>query len=571
MKNYFATIVLGLICAVCLIGCSKDAPSQKVLDGGITYISLNLDASYLLDAENPVIKSASSGKYLSQNKATTTTKFNASFYSEFTLEETNRNTSKFASFKSVKLNKLSAKEGTTMPTDTNNPKYKKMEVGVKYMVLIFDHEDNHVGSSLATVGEETRVPVRYNENYELTTNNYYRIVAFTFNTKDAAHFDGLSLDPSQTNNNPQIVFPSDKEFYYHNSDFLLDPKANYENPPILNVIFFPQTVRVGITVDARGVDANVKKVSGSFSSFGYRKTARFGLKLNRIVEKIDLDESAFPYDFTIVGDHDSLSISRFVYMDLKDGTAELSNFNVVLKELVLQRKGDAKETTVLTSPATKSYNFGNINLTKGKYFNGRINLFSGFQLGNVIWSYGNLYYDAADTTNAQYKFRNDPSEGYKTLTDYWVHNKQFPRSESSGGADMDPCTLVYPGGWRMPTKGEAEMINLTDKDYISSYNFVDATGDSDERNFDYLALNNNLGQQIKFYAFGMRDGLVYSGEGVDGLFWTSTSKLRTQADILRITITSTGDKESNGSIKYPDFVVSSVRGLNIRCVRELRN
>lgn len=568
MKNFFATLVLGLFCSVCLISCSKNTPIQMGLDAGITYINLNLDASYLVDSDNPIIKNASSSKYLTQNKPTTTSKFNANFYSEFNLEETKRNSYKSTSFKSVKFNKLSAKEGTTMPTDTNNPKYKKMEEGVRYMVLIFDHEDNHVGSTLATVGEETRVPVRYKASYELSANNSYRIVAFSFNTKDADQFNLLNLDPTHSTNNPEIVFPSDKEFYYHNSDFLLDPKTNYENPPKLNVIFFPKTVRVGITVDARGVDANVKKVSGSFSSFGYRKTARFDLKLNRVVEKINLDESAFPYDFTIEGDHDSLSISRFVYMDDEDGAAELSNFKVVLKELVLQRNGDANETTILASPATKSYEFGNISLTKGKYFNGRINLVSGFEVSGILWSYGNLYYDSLDTSN-KYKIRKGANEGYQDLeTDYWAFNSVLSGVNRSG--DVDPCTLVYPQNtWRMPTEADARNL-YNNSNLESSYYYG--------RNIDdisYVEYKNKSSENtIQFYGHGYYrnyDNFVGSEDAsYYGMFWlsTGTSILK---DVFMFTINRIDFTRATPQYSITENLTTSRHRMNIRCVRELRD
>lgn len=574
MKNVFA-ILSCLILITFLTSCSKEQ-YEDTKDDKVMYIKLDINAMLVVDAKNEKLeRQASASQNFSKQSAGPIIKTDAldqMYFSEFSINEYNRNTNDVSkNLKSALENKVASLEGNNMPVYDDISKYKKLEEGVFYMVLIFDNEDNHVGTTLMKSGDvDATIPVRFKEDYELTALNYYRIVAFTFNTKDEKDFHNLNLDPSQTNNKPKIIIPSDKEFFYHNGSFLLDPKADHPTPPKVNVIFLPQTVKVGITVDARGVGAKVKKIAGTFGSFGYRKTANFDLKLNRVIEKIELDEETFSYDFTIFGDQDSLSINRFVYMDDTDGVNQLNNFSVVLKELVLQRDGEDNETTVLSSPSTKSYNFGDINLSKGKYFNGRINLFNGFQIGDVIWSYTNLYYDANAPEGHQHKFRASASDGYKELTDYWNFNKEFPKSEDNSGRDLDPCSLVYPGGWRMPTIDEATLATPSNNN-LKSFSYLDASGSSTERDYDYMELVNNEDQKIRFYAFGMRDGLVYTGEGANALFWLTGSALKTQADVFRIAILKTGNDSGDGLIDYPDFVLSSGRGLNIRCVRTLRN
>src|SRR5690606_29164765 len=92
--------------------------------------------------------------------------------------------------KSALGNKVASLEGNNMPVYDDISKYKKLEEGVFYMVLIFDNEDNHVGTTLMKSGDvDATIPVRFKEGYELTALNYYRIVAFTFNTKDEKDFD----------------------------------------------------------------------------------------------------------------------------------------------------------------------------------------------------------------------------------------------------------------------------------------------------------------------------------------------------------------------------------------------
>ena len=477
MKFFSGIFIFFVTIAVLLNSCTKDAEVNDTSGDFLTgYIRLDMEAMLYEDESSAITKEAAVGaqKKLNQVRETVvqTDNFGNSFYSEFSVDESIRKSGmELKDLKSALKQKVAAKEGVNMPSDTNNPKYRKVEKGVKYMVLIFDNEDNHIGTTLTEVGKEEPIPVRYKADYEFSLANYYRIVAFTFNTKDARDFDNLNLDPEQTNNTPKIVFPSDKEFYYHNSDFLLDPMKEYQTPPKVNIILLPQTVKVGITVDARGVNAKVKKVSGTFGSFAMRKTARFDLKLNKVLEKFEVSEQNFPYDFSLVGDNDSLSIARYVYMDDQDNAVEMTNFNVTLKELIIQRNGEINELSLLNSPTTKVYNFDKISLVKGKYFSGKINLLSGFNIGGIVWAFGNLYYDRADSEN-QFKIRNNANDGKGAfLTDYWYQNdrvfKVIDDSTTFLGITSyvykdvvgDPCSHVYPKNtWRMPTHPEAEML-----------------------------------------------------------------------------------------------------------------
>src|SRR5690606_10262891 len=150
-----------------LISCTKDPFPQEMTSEKLAYVSLNLEAAYVVDNGTEIEKRASSSRQKSQQKPIITTAIDDNFYSEFSIEESSR---KISNSKSFRINKLSAKEGTTMPTDTNDPKYKKVEQGIKYMVMTFGNEDNHIGTTLATVGEETRVPVKYKEDYEFSIN-----------------------------------------------------------------------------------------------------------------------------------------------------------------------------------------------------------------------------------------------------------------------------------------------------------------------------------------------------------------------------------------------------------------
>ena len=142
-----------------------------------------------------------------------------------------------------------------------------------------------------------------------------------------------------------------KEFYNHNGSLFLDPKDNYDAPRKVNIILLQQTIKVGITIDAKGVGAKVKKVSGNFGAFGFRKTEHFDLKLNKVIEKLDVDESEFSTDFSIEEDSD-LTVARYVYLASEYGTVNLTDFNVSLKELVIRHKNALDHRVILSSPNT---------------------------------------------------------------------------------------------------------------------------------------------------------------------------------------------------------------------------
>ncbi|MCA5004237.1 hypothetical protein [Sphingobacterium bovistauri] len=552
------------------IGCKEDAVLSVDNQGEIKYLDLVFNADYI-DSEEVNIRKTASKQFSSYSgvKDAHVTRLSNAFFSEVSVVEKTRSYTPKSQALLSKANKVAtaSKEGVNYPVSTDNLKIRSLADSVKFMVLIFDDKDNHVGTTIASRGAQTRIPLLVPVDYVPTVANKYRIVAFTFNTTEASDFDYLNLDPSETNNNPQIVLPSDREFYYHNNDLPI-VETGASNPAKVNIIFLPQTVKVGVTVDARGVDAKIKEVSGTFGSFPNAQSANFDLKLNRVINKVVIPEQNFPTAFSFTGTADTVSFARYIYMDESDETIFLERLNLTLETLVLQKNGETTNVSILGE--SKSYSFSGVSLKKGTYFNGRINLFSGFDIDGVIWSYANLYYDKNAPVGYQHKFRQSPSDGYKELTDYWNFNKEFPKSEDESGRDIDPCTLVYPGGWRMPTIAEASLANPSNIN-LKSFSYFDASGSSVERDYDYMELINNEDQKIHFYAFGMRDGLVYSGEGANALYWLAGSSLSTQADVFRIGILETGNDSGSGLIDYPDYVTSGARGLNIRCVRTLRN
>ena len=568
MRSLLCIYIVLFLFSSFLVSCDK--PKLEEEEKSMMYINLNINAMYLDDSDHITVKTANASRTHTSKNTSVYSSLDSvgnDFYLERSLEEKTYDSSR--SLKNLKFylkNRIGATSGSTMPTDINHPKYKRMEAGVKYMVLIFDNNENHIGTTIATVGENTLVPVKYKSDYQVLPSNYYRVVAFTFNTKDASDFSELKLDPSQTNNNPRIVFPSDKEFFYHNDNFLLDPQVNYQNPPILNIIFFPQTVKVGITIDARGANSKVKKVAGTFGSFGIRKTARFDLKLNNVIETVNVSESSFPYNFTVDNiNSDTVSIARYVYMNESEGTDTLRDFSVVLKELVLQRDNDLSATTVLSSPNTKSYNFGSIGVKKNKYFNGRIDILSGFQVDNIVWAYGNLYYE-----NDKYGFRASPADGRAAeTTDYWQYKALKPGGVGNYNLG-DPCLKVFPlGTWRLPTLNEYDRLYKKPGHTVSRHEENSIVGNPKRYTQISYSTTTNETRSIRFYSFGYyTSSIIHSvtSENLESFHWLD--KRATTRD----TYTSTTTASSGGIIGVSteaNYLATCM--LNIRCVREIRN
>lgn len=90
---------------------------------------------------------------------------------------------------------------------------------------------------------------------------------------------------------------------------------------------------------------------------------------------------------------------------------------------------------------------------------------AGINIGNEIWSGGNLVYDAADN---RYGFTASDND----YGNYWFPGYTLPKllngtnqgpDETINGAAGDPCALVAPAGtWRLPTEAEvSQLIDLT--------------------------------------------------------------------------------------------------------------
>ncbi len=389
---------------------------------------------------------------------------------------------------------------------------KKLEEGTLVMLLIFDDKGNHISSKLCTIGDKNTIKVPIPAGTAGLTD--FRSVAISFNTKNKDDFKFMDENIRYTSTNfPKIHTPVDKELLYHSAGFGVngvDPSnTNPEQPAGIQVVLYPQTARIGITVDARGMFGKVTKVVGQITELAYQKVADFDILHQEFVNIKDTITTKI-IDFT--GSVDTLAYYTYTAVDPAKNTlpslkAELSNITVET----------ANRTKKVLVDAARTFTFGsNHTLTGQSQINGRINLIEGFNDGVNTWAYANLYYDQTAPTGFRYKFRANPWDGFKLAeTDYWVYNRILPNTAALSGSidgklvdiSGDPCTLVYPHGtWTLPTKGNYD-------DLFSTTGSANSNKTKTRKNIDptngieYTNVNLN-GKDLKFFTLGNIGGSI---------------------------------------------------------------
>lgn len=474
------------------------------------------------------------------------------------------------------------KKANTRPGATGNSPEGvriRLESGVGVKVLVFDGQDRFLGSSTAIVGQKTKIPVRPRD-VENINNETYRMVAFSYNTKTITDLP-VFPDTYESGDNPQlsIELPTDKEFLYYNGT--LAPQTG-----IHNLVLRPKTTKVSTTVNAKSLGAKIKKVKGAFSDFSYKKTANFDLKFNQVVGSTDGIDVNIPLAFDIEvptgSEQDTLNIARYFYV--KDLAQPIQDkFEVTFSEIHLLE--DEIVNNVLSSNYVK--NFGSVVLKSGLHYNQTFNLIRAFEVGNVLWSYGNLYYDVNDPLY-KYKIRRSPGDGKEFMeSDYWLSRDNsyhlLPTSTSSSLGD--PCSLVYPQNtWRMPNEGDAKRL-LTDS--LRHFQDLGRRFDATDGAKSYVEYVNSKNQILRFYAHSFythnsslnTNSYINSDITASFYLWSFTEQLGVissdpQALVFTISDTtpliSTGQNGVNTDAitNYDDDGLAAYPKMNIRCVRD---
>ena len=439
-----------------------------------------------------------------------------------------------------------------------------METGTKYIVLVFDENDTHQSTTLVTLGAQDMIRIPKPANLETgSLTRSYRFVAFSYNTKSETDFQEVlaSLQPDQSNNQPQVRIPLDKQFLYcnvqHDLDFSANKLVNQPSDPI-SFVLHEQRSKVGVIIDGKSMFSKVKKVEGQFEGL-LTHTATMDLKGNAITDRVEDNSQSMQFSYKDRS-QDTLAIYRYTVAPSPNMT--VTDFRINLTSLELSRESIQK--VLVTSSSPRTFLFAPFEMDQGVQSVARVHLFEGFQVGAganaKLWSLANLYHDPTATDGQSFKIRANAFDGMRLSTDYFRFNRLNPisiddqlRSNNTG----DPCSQVYPlGTWRLPTN--ADINNFISASGSYSMTVYDAKdGDELGNRYDYIQYENN-GQSIRFYTLGRREAGLFSYEGIRAEFWTSDDR------ILRfLSLVSGGETYASNSPS-----VGSGLALNIRCVRD---
>ena len=441
-------------------------------------------------------------------------------------------------------------------------KLTKMLPNTKYVVLVFDDENHLVGSPvLSTVGEKTRLTIP--SAYRSSVVNY-TVVAFSYNSDQDSDYS--SFLSGTIGNNPQILIPTDREFFYSHSivpmDFTLaNPDAGgYQGS--IQLLFEAQTAKVGVVLDAMGSNAKVTASKGMITSDDLLNkvkvnTGKLNLRLKSITEIVSQEvDGSFDLESTDANGADSLA--HHVYTVVNPASPVINKFKVSFNSITVKRSDG-----ISSSVNDKIYNFNDITaLEKGKKVNARMYLFEGFAVGNVLWSNTNLYYDAS--ANRKYRFRELAFDGRTLLaTDYWAFKRMNPNNLSTATENIgDPCSQVYPSGWRLPRESDMDALTAQTATFHHHNSIVDYT--------QYTSGTHSLTFATNGY-YSAPDSFIGSATGGNlGVYWIDSDYNNTVGNNRNMLVFTTwGVSYVNGRNDF-SWYAPNYSFANVRCVRDAR-
>lgn len=248
----------------------------------------------------------------------------------------------------------------------------------------------------------------------------------------------------------------------------------------VNVVFKQRLARVGIRINAHGATAQkITAVEGTYAGPEPLKLYKgsFDLIGNQLSvgQQVVIDTGTTLY-FQNENEDEAVKCAYF-YTAVGDGEWSCSlMYNLTslkIKLLPSTNFPSGQEISVLTCSTPFAF-YGFSKHSAGKSSTGVIELGAGgAELGSLIWSLGNLYYE-----NGLYRFRTDGLFNYFNTTtgaennssfiksfgntDYWFWMSAQPdQTRVDFNLDrVDPCSLVLPkGAWRMPTGAEYLSLN----------------------------------------------------------------------------------------------------------------
>lgn len=515
MKTYSIKIfalVISFFTIQFLVSCSKDSSSDAIVSptGDEIRIKININGA----------RSVSNVEKVAHTKSTFINNINneplrtiEGSYSDFMLSVGHSERVNMPSPLS-KRNLLAENQSASMRPDPYPEIVDVLEKGTKYMVLMYDQDNNHILSKLMTVGEDELIKLQRSSGVVLDD---LRFVLFSYNTKDESDYDYINT--SILNNNLEAKIRTDREFLYENHSALTleFDEENDGRVAILGFLLHRMNSKIGVVLDARSYPAKITnakvKLSPTNENIYFREgTINLRDNITTIGDYVNMSEEELTLSYTNVTGQDTVGF--YLYTATNSTYNSISDFKAELTDLTIHSEGEDPKVLVESS---MPLDFNAIQFARGEQINARVNiLHQGFKIGNIAWAYGNLYYDAADIGN-EFKIRTYANEGKgERYTDYWTAYTSTPspipkENEPDNGFNIelvdgeiikggaDPCTKVYPGVWRMPTYAEAEVLFA--KNANSGLQFRYDKSDRNSRYVEYRKAG-TTSPVLRFYGHG---------------------------------------------------------------------
>lgn len=468
-----------------------------------------------------------------------------------------------------KRNLMAENQSSSMRPDPYPETVDVLEMGTKYMVMMYDRDNNHILSKLMTVGGDELIKLQRSTGVVL---DGLRFVLFSYNTKEESDFDYINTNV--LDNNLEAKIRTDREFLYENHGALRLDFDEEHDEVVANLGFLLHRMnsKIGVVLDARGYFAKITnakvKLSGTNVN-SYFKEGSINLRDNIITlgDYADMSEEELTLRYSDNVGQDTVGL--YLYTVSNSNYSSIADFKVELSELSVSYLGEHYDN-LITSKI--SLDFNTVNFLQGEQINARVRLLAkGFKVNNLLWSNANLYYDDFANDGYKYKIRNTPWEGHGEVykfTDYWRSDNLLPNLTGNKG---DPCAQVYPAGlWRLPTQDE-QMVFVNSSNYTPAGLKQERKHDSvlDKRYVRYSYLNGDAGELIFAMAgYYVGDLLTYP-EGSGVFLNNRVFSITDDMSALSFTVSENAGTMTDAMVYYPDGTLNTKRRFNIRCVRPI--
>lgn len=486
----------------------------------------------------------------------------------------------------------------------------KMEPGKKFLLRIFEDEDNHRGDQ---IGPDYIFTIGGNDNPEiyLDGGKTYHWIAFSINES--------FLPPLDNNDTFSATDIANKDVLYDSGSIETVAGTN-----LLKINFAHMTSRIVVKFNSQGMFMPFNGNSNMSAGVGRFLSSNF---VSVITSK--------NFDFLtgqFVGSAQPVEAIKFTENDPQRHAIKYAYFHsaepISLSSEALKiefsnpdfypwySNGSMKflRTTILDGNNQEA-----INLSQGESFQVTVDLIqSAININGVLWARDILAYSSEQFGMPRLRlmapFGNHSARFFYLEQHYFRWNALTPTSPSNTGTSydpaLDPCRTLHPAGtWRMPTDQEAN--SLVDQPYNGPFTrYMEDRSNTTLRNDCYIFISHTRTSgaptpeftspqknEISLFFSGYRFpeyipnedrpwvnsvaefiqemykiGTATSPKVASSMFWTSqpgyTSSLTARAYVRKANLIESGSTDNHVTLS-PAYILDVERnvGISVRCVR----